>query len=175
MEARRCAPWRNRLRRRMPSRPVRPPSRMIISPGIGGLTDDVLSGSRTHNRADLHTLRHIAGMIDLLYIAGGQTDLVAVGAVAVSRLASRSFSAEACLSESRYRDPWDLPHRSHAWPDIHKRVRTAGHGSHPPRQVAAPPKGSISVGWLWVSFLKLISHSSLFAVNLPPEPRCCRH
>ncbi len=23
----------------------------------------------------------------------------------------------------------------------------------PPMQVAAPPKGSISVGWLWVSFL----------------------
>ena len=31
----------------------------------------------------------------------------------------------------------------------------------PPRQVAAPPKGSISVGWLCVSFLKLTSHSSV--------------
>ena len=28
----------------------------------------------------------------------------------------------------------------------------------PPKQVAAPPKGSISVGWLWVSFLNWISH-----------------
>ena len=31
----------------------------------------------------------------------------------------------------------------------------------PPTQVAAPPKGSISVGWLWVSFLKSRSQSSL--------------
>ena len=30
----------------------------------------------------------------------------------------------------------------------------------PPRQVAAPPNGSISVGWLWVSFLNITSHSS---------------
>ena len=29
----------------------------------------------------------------------------------------------------------------------------------PPTQVAAPPKGSISVGWLWVSFLKRYSQS----------------
>ena len=31
----------------------------------------------------------------------------------------------------------------------------------PPRQVAAPPNGSISVGWLCVSFLKFTSHSSV--------------
>ena len=30
----------------------------------------------------------------------------------------------------------------------------------PPIQVAAPPKGSISVGWLWVSFLKSSSQGS---------------
>ncbi len=30
---------------------------------------------------------------------------------------------------------------------------------HPPMQVAAPPKGSISVGWLWVSFLNMRSQS----------------
>ena len=29
----------------------------------------------------------------------------------------------------------------------------------PPMQVAAPPNGSISVGWLWVSFLKRKSQS----------------
>ena len=29
----------------------------------------------------------------------------------------------------------------------------------PPRQVAAPPNGSISVGWLWVSFLNRYSQS----------------
>ena len=31
----------------------------------------------------------------------------------------------------------------------------------PPRQVAAPPKGSISVGWLWVSFLNWMSQVSV--------------
>lgn len=31
----------------------------------------------------------------------------------------------------------------------------------PPTQVAAPPKGSISVGWLWVSFLNSSSHFSV--------------
>ena len=30
----------------------------------------------------------------------------------------------------------------------------------PPMQVAAPPNGSISVGWLWVSFLNRNSQSS---------------
>ena len=30
----------------------------------------------------------------------------------------------------------------------------------PPRQVPAPPNGSISVGWLWVSFLNKINHFS---------------
>ena len=29
----------------------------------------------------------------------------------------------------------------------------------PPMQVAAPPNGSISVGWLWVSFLNRNSQS----------------
>ena len=33
---------------------------------------------------------------------------------------------------------------------------------HPPMQVAAPPKGSISVGWLWVSFLNIRSQSCSF-------------
>ena len=32
----------------------------------------------------------------------------------------------------------------------------------PPIHVAAPPKGSISVGWLWVSFLNIRSHFSVF-------------
>ncbi len=37
----------------------------------------------------------------------------------------------------------------------------SGSRMQPPRQVAAPPNGSISVGWLWVSFLNITSHSSL--------------
>ena len=32
----------------------------------------------------------------------------------------------------------------------------------PPKHVAAPPNGSISVGWLWVSFLNNNNHSSVF-------------
>ena len=36
----------------------------------------------------------------------------------------------------------------------------------PPMQVAAPPNGSISVGWLWVSFLNRNSQSSLLAVHV---------
>ena len=36
----------------------------------------------------------------------------------------------------------------------------------PPMQVAAPPKGSISVGWLWVSFLNRNSQSCIFAVHV---------
>ena len=32
----------------------------------------------------------------------------------------------------------------------------------PPKQVAAPPNGSISVGWLCVSFLNMIKYSSSF-------------
>ena len=35
----------------------------------------------------------------------------------------------------------------------------SGSRIQPPRQVAAPPNGSISVGWLWVSFLNMRSHS----------------
>ena len=34
-----------------------------------------------------------------------------------------------------------------------------GSRMQPPMQVAAPPKGSISVGWLWVSFLNMSSQS----------------
>ncbi|MBQ1944567.1 MAG: phosphoribosylformylglycinamidine synthase, partial [Ruminococcus sp.] len=48
----------------------------------------------------------------------------------------------------------------------------------PPMQVAAPPNGSISVGWLWVSFLKRRSHgsvlpstsTSIFTVQVDGKP-----
>ena len=50
---------------------------------IGGLADHITAGSRSHNRADLHTLRHIIRMIDFLHIPGSQTDLVSIGAVAL--------------------------------------------------------------------------------------------
>ena len=51
--------------------------------GIGGFSLHRASGSRAHHSADLHALRHIVGMINLFHIAGSQTDLVSVGAVAV--------------------------------------------------------------------------------------------
>ena len=53
--------------------------------GIGGLADHIFSRSRAHDRADLHTFRHIVRMIDLFYISGGKTDLVTIGTVAAGR------------------------------------------------------------------------------------------
>ena len=50
---------------------------------IGIFTDHVFSGSSSHHRTDLHPLGHIARMIDLLYISGGQTDLVAIGGISL--------------------------------------------------------------------------------------------
>ena len=35
-----------------------------------------------HDRTHLHALGHVAGVVDLVDLTGGQTDLVAVGAVA---------------------------------------------------------------------------------------------
>ena len=139
-----------------PSLPVRPPRSTMISPGVGSLADHVLSRSRAHDSADLHTLCHIARMIDLIYQSGGQTDLVAVGAVALRRAHSKLFSAEAYPLRSLPAVRSGPRSRSHAWPDIHRNDRTADRGWAPPRQVAAPPNGSISVGWLCVSFLKLM-------------------
>ncbi len=37
--------------------------------------------SRGHNRTNLHTLGHISGMVDLVHLTGGKTDLVAVGGI----------------------------------------------------------------------------------------------
>ena len=47
-----------------------------------GLAAHMIGRSRGHDRADLHALGHITGVIDLIHLAGGQTDLVAVGGVA---------------------------------------------------------------------------------------------
>ena len=47
-----------------------------------GLAAHMIGWSRGHDRADLHALGHIARMVDLIHLAGGQTDLVAVGGVA---------------------------------------------------------------------------------------------
>ena len=42
----------------------------------------VFSGSGRDDRTDLHTLGRVAGVIDLVYHTGGQTDLVTVGGIA---------------------------------------------------------------------------------------------
>ena len=47
-----------------------------------GLAAHMIGRSRGHNRTDLHTFGHIARMVDLIHLAGGQADLVAVGGVA---------------------------------------------------------------------------------------------
>ena len=65
----------------MPSRPVRPPSRTMTSPGAGHSAADVRPGRCAHHRADLHALGHIAGVVHLIHLPGGQADLVAVGGV----------------------------------------------------------------------------------------------
>ena len=48
------------------------------------LTNNCTSWSSTHNCTDLHTFCNVVRMIDFFYIAGSKTDLVTVGAVAVS-------------------------------------------------------------------------------------------
>ena len=49
--------------------------------GGGALAADMGSGGGAHDRADLHPLCHIAGVIDLIHLTGGQADLVAVGGI----------------------------------------------------------------------------------------------
>ena len=56
---------------------------------VGGLTDHCAPVRRSHDSPDLHSLGHVAGVVDLLYRTGGKADLVAVGAVAVGRLADK--------------------------------------------------------------------------------------
>ena len=44
----------------------------------GGFAAHMICRSRGHNRTDLHTLGHIARVIDLVDLTGGKTNLVAV-------------------------------------------------------------------------------------------------
>ena len=64
---------------------------------VGSLANHVLSRSRAHDSANLHTFCHIARMIDLIYQSGGQTDLVAVGAVTLRRTHSELSLRELAL------------------------------------------------------------------------------
>ena len=46
-----------------------------------GFAAHMICRSRGHNRTNLHTLGHISGMVDLVHLTGGKTDLVAVGGI----------------------------------------------------------------------------------------------
>ena len=94
--------------------PVAPPT--AVTSGTSAKQDDDISRIRS-----LHGSPHCLGaapitapisirlcniirMIDFFYIAGSQTDLVSVGAVAVSCAADQSSSAEAFLSVVSFTD-----------------------------------------------------------------------
>ena len=64
-----------------------------VTAGAAAQQDDLVAGGRGfaahmvgrsggHDRTHLHALGHVAGVVDLVDLTGGQTDLVAVGAVA---------------------------------------------------------------------------------------------
>ncbi len=61
------------------------PSRMTLSLAAGTFSDYIFRRSCCDNCADLHSLCHIAWMIDFIYLSCCQTDLVSVGAVACGR------------------------------------------------------------------------------------------
>ena len=50
-------------------------------PGDRGFPADIGLGGGAHHRADLHALGHVAGVVQLGDLAGGQADLVAVGGI----------------------------------------------------------------------------------------------
>ena len=81
-DVQRCAPWRNRWHRRCRrGRCGRPAGRRRRRErGVSRRTWS--AGRCAHNRADLHALGHIAGVVDLVHLTGGQADLVAVGGIA---------------------------------------------------------------------------------------------
>ena len=50
--------------------------------GVGALPADIFRGGGGDDRADLHTLGGVAGMVNFIHNAGGKADLVAVGGIA---------------------------------------------------------------------------------------------
>ena len=50
--------------------------------GVGALPADIFRGGGGDDRADLHALGGVAGMVNLIHNAGGKADLVAVGGIA---------------------------------------------------------------------------------------------
>ena len=52
----------------------------------GGLAADMVCGGCAHDGADFHALGHVARMVQLVYLAGCQADLVAVAGIAACRV-----------------------------------------------------------------------------------------
>ena len=50
--------------------------------GVGALPADIFRGGGGDDRADLHALGGVAGMVNFIHNAGGKADLVAVGGIA---------------------------------------------------------------------------------------------
>ena len=119
----------------------------------GLLATHVVGRGGAHHGTDLHALGDIAGVVELVHLAGGQADLVAVARVARRRGGDELALGQLAGQRVGHRhERVGRPGHAHGLVD----VATPDSGSRmaPPRQVAAPPKGSISVGWLCVSFLK---------------------
>ena len=142
----------------MPSRPVRSAQQDDPVAGAGASPGPTLAAGLRPHGAHLHVLGHIAGVVDFAHHAGGQPDLVAVGGVA-----RRGGGAQLPLGQLALQGLVQRGAGVAAAGDAHglMDIGPAGQGSRmaPPMQVAAPPKGSISVGWLWVSFLNMSSQS----------------
>ena len=100
----RCALWRSPVAPPMPSRPGarRPAERPRRRPRERS-AQRLLFGRSADHGADLHALCHIAGVIKLRDLAGGQADLVAVGAVALRRAGGNFAAGAACPPASSQR------------------------------------------------------------------------
>ena len=120
-------------------------------PGCGPLPADIFRRGRAHHHTALQVFGHISGVIDLRHVAGGKADLVAVGGIAGGGSLGNPALGQLPGQSLVYRDAGIA---AAGKPHGLMYIGPPGQGSrmHPPMQVAAPPKGSISVGWLWVSF-----------------------
>ncbi len=64
---------------------------------VGIFPDNVPSGSGAHNRANLHALCNIIGVINFLYIAGCKSHLVSVGGITAGRASDQLLLGQLSL------------------------------------------------------------------------------